>query len=65
MEGRKTQEGADTWLTHVVVQKKPMQHCKAIFLQLKNKKAPKPILLAMMLSATNSLPSEGLNRSSL
>ena len=27
-----------SWLIHIVVQQKPTQHCKAIFLKLKNKK---------------------------
>ena len=27
----------DLWLIHVVVWQKPTQHCKAIYLQLKNK----------------------------
>ena len=36
--GREFQEGGDiciVWLIQIVVQKKPIQHCKTIILQLK------------------------------
>ena len=57
-----------SWLIHIVVWQKATQHCKPIFLQLKNKFLN--ILFSLLFCHTNQLvgsqfPNQGLNPCSL